>query len=1299
MASEYGLPIVGIGASAGGVAALQLFFEALPDEPNAAFVVIIHLAPELRSQLAGVLATRTVMPVTQVDGRAKLENNNVYVIAPNSCLVLTDHHISAEPLEEPRAKRAPIDWFFRSLAEQHSDGVAYAIILTGAGTDGTIGVKSIKGSGGIVLVQDPAEAEYPSMPNSAIAAEVADFVLPIRGLADKLVELLKDRQEGISTPNQDNEEDTVRRILAHLRVRIGHDFSLYKRATILRRIGRRLQVTRKSLKHYLAYLRDTPEEAQALFADFLISVTTFFRDHDAFRLLAQDVIPRLFEERGADSTIRVWVPGCATGEEAYTIGMLLLEEAGRRDLQPEIHVFGSDLDAGALSVAREGRFPATIEADVMEERLQRFFQREGDHYRVRRELRDIMLFAGHNVLRDPPFSRLDLISCRNLLIYLDRELQHQLCKTFHYALNAEGFLFLGASESADSPDELFTPVDRDARIFRAVAVNGPKRATLPILLGPRQQSGAKAAVPRGPSTVTVGDAALHRRMLERIAPPSMLVDASYRAVHLSESAGRFLQMSGGPVTTDATDMVREELRFDLRSGLHRAFEHGEPTLSLPLLVRFDGAQHRVYLQIKPVLQDKDPTRYALILFIEGEVIGPDVLAGRPGRRSEEVEVETVRQMQEELQLAHNRLRTTREESEAGTEELRGANEELQSLNEEYRSTSEELETSKEELQSINEELQTVNSELKLKLESVSRAHSDLQNLMAATDFGTLFLDLSLCIKRFTPRLTELFNITAADEGRPVTDFTHQLDYSDLAAHARAVLKDLVPIEHEVQSRSGGWYLVRIRPYRTVDDRIDGVVATFVDITKRKRAEEALRESETRFRQFGAASSDILWIRHAETLRCEYLSPAFETIYGVSCEEALAGDTMRSWTNLIVPEDRERVIECIQRVRGGEPVTFEFRIRRPADGQLRWLRTTDFPMRDEAGCIVRVGGIGQNVTELKAIEAAIANSEARLRTLTEGIPQLVWRASNDGRWTWASPQWTAFTGQTREESLGMGWLDAIHPEERATTTQAWHDAGQHGRVDVEHRVRRAPDGAWFWHQTRSLPVNDAQGRTIEWVGTSTDTQHLIELQNSQAVMVAELQHRTRNLIAVVRSIAGQTMARTPSVATFNDVFNHRLEALARVQGLLSRSDEAPITIEALVRMELDALGAEHGSAGRVTLDGPPVRIRNSVVQTLALALHELATNARKYGALSTAHGWLTVRWHVRASAGPGSRLVVEWVETGGPALDATAASRRGYGRELIERALPYSLDATTQYELGEGGVRCTIDMPLERAERV
>jgi two-component system CheB/CheR fusion protein len=821
--------VVGIGASAGGVSALQSFFQALPDEPGAAFVVIIHLDPERPSDMAAILSMRTRMPVVQVDDSQRMEANHVYVISPNRRLQISDHEIAASEFIEPRGQRAPIDLFFRSLAEQHGDG--FAVILTGAGSDGATGIKAVKETGGLILVQDPSEAEYDSMPRSAISTGLVDFILPIDELADRLAELIRDKENfGASEPRNFG-EDILRRILAHIRVRTGHDFAKYKRATVVRRIARRMQVMRcDDPTEYYNLLRDHTDEANALLGDLLISVTTFFRDADVFETLKANILPQLYQLTQPSEPIRIWVPGCATGEEAYSISMLLLEEASRHDRRPPVQIFGSDLDARSLAVAREGRYPAAIEADISEERLRRFFTRAGDQYRVRQELRETVLFASHSVLKDPPFSRINLISCRNLLIYLDRQLQQQVCSTFHYALNPGGYLLVGSSETADSPPGLFRTIDRKARIYQSTVESGDKPRLLPRLLGsmgPMQDHGASARASLAPSAM-LSEAASHRKAIEKVAPPSILVDTAHRVIHLSENAGRYLQPSGGPLSGDIVELVRPELRFELRAALHRVFENPKPLLSLPILVKFNGSPHRVLLQVKPVLEDDSGRPHeAVVLFIEGEAV--DQAGMQDFDKTGGVD-EVVRRLTEELQLTQGSLRTTRQESEATNEELRAANEELQSINEEYRSTSEELETSKEELQSINEELQTVNTELKLKLEAVSRGHSDLQNLMAATDFATLFLDADLRIKRFTQQVTELISITPHDEGRPVTDFAHRLEYDDLVKDAQAVLSHLAPITRQVGSRTGRWFEIRMRPYRTVDDKIDGVVITFVDIT-------------------------------------------------------------------------------------------------------------------------------------------------------------------------------------------------------------------------------------------------------------------------------------------------------------------------------------------------------------------------------------------------------------------------------------------------------------------------------------
>ncbi len=604
-----------------------------------------------------------------------------------------------------------------------------------------------------------------------------------------------------------------------------------------------MQVRRtQTLLEYLSVLRDNAEEAQALFADLLISVTTFFRDSGAFKRLTELVIPRLFEGKGAGDQIRVWIAGCATGEEAYSIAMLLQEEAERREIRPEIQVFASDLDGAALAVAREGRYPLAIEADMVEERLRRFFTRESDHFLVRRELRDLVLFARHSLIKDPPFSRLDLVSCRNVLIYLDRDVQQQVCATLHFGLRPAGYLFLGPAENADSPPGLFRVIDREAHIYQRMPAAADQVRIMPAV-APMHLPEPLPARPPASHHRAPSDAMTHREALERLAPPSILVDQSFRILNLSETAGRYIQPSGGALTNDVTEVAREEMRFELRAALNRVFAHGEAMLSAPIAVRFNGARRRVYFQVKPVQGDPSAARLALVLFFEGEAFGEEAAKAIAieGRAPEE----QIRELQSELQAAQSELRSSREQYEGANEELRAANEELQSINEEYRSTAEELETSKEELQSINEELQTVNGELKAKLESVSRAHSDIQNLMAATDVGILFLDPTLRIKRFTPRVADLFNIREGDEGRTITNFTHSLEYDGLADDAQAVLRTLASSERELRSRSGNWYLVRVRPYRTLENKIDGVVVTFVDINERRRAEDAVRESEAR----------------------------------------------------------------------------------------------------------------------------------------------------------------------------------------------------------------------------------------------------------------------------------------------------------------------------------------------------------------------------------------------------------------------------------------------------------------------
>ncbi|KZY33320.1 hypothetical protein A3731_03530 [Roseovarius sp. HI0049] len=831
------VPVCAIGASAGGVQALRSLFRQLPADLGLAYVVIVHLAPEHPSVLAEILTACTDMDVHQVTDTPELRPNCVYVIPPDRELVIEGDNVHAREFREQRGHRAPVDVFFRSIATARGDGMA--VILSGAGADGSNGVRAIQEAGGVVFAQDPTDAEFGAMPQNAIATGVVSFVAPITRLAERIAEVAKSK-EAVRSLDENGVAADLRRIVGFLQARTGHDFSSYKRATVMRRVLRRMQVCRlQSAADYAEMVRTTPEEAQELFDDLLISVTQFFRDEDAYETLAEKVIGDLVENPGDDG-VRIWSVGCATGEEAYSLGILLLEETERRDLKVPIQVFASDLDEGALATAREGRYPRSIEADVSQERLTRFFVDEGTHYRVRKELREIVLFASHSVLKDPPFMRLDLITCRNLLIYMERALQEQLLNLFHYGLEPNGTLFLGSAETADT-SEFFSTVDREARIYRAIPQTrrhmpalphgGPDYAHPPAEPRTERQRGQ----PRPPLEQ-------HAEALERTAPPSVLVDAGQKVVHLSPHAGRFIQHSAGTMSAKLAEVVRAELRIDLKMALDRALDARQPTMTHATPASIDGETRRIAMQVSPVPVREGAAPQALVLFLD---LGPaepepeDVADG-------EIRGEELRRLHGELKAAREALVTSRGEHETAIEDLRAANEELQSINEEYRSTSEELETSKEELQSMNEELQTVNAELKSKLESISTAHSDLQNLTAATEVGTLFLDSRLRIRMFTPPIGDLFNITEMDAGRSITHFTNRLRYDGVENDASRVLRDLSPVESEVQSQDGRWFMMRLRPYRTVEDRIEGVVVTFVDITARREMEQRLVESQQRY---------------------------------------------------------------------------------------------------------------------------------------------------------------------------------------------------------------------------------------------------------------------------------------------------------------------------------------------------------------------------------------------------------------------------------------------------------------------
>ena len=1149
--------VLAVGVCGAETGSLLRLLDALPPELGVPVVLAVQYREAMDEDgFKQALGERAGTLAAVADGDP-VKAGRTYLPDPDLIVTVQDGRFRVRPAEQQPGSRGTIDSLFVSLA-QDQDGTLIGLVLAGTGEDGTLGVTAVREAGGLAIVERQGDAEDAPALNSPAA--LADFILPI----DKIPECValharhhaRLRDAAALSARSAADADRLAQIAAVLRDHTGHDFHGYKRNTFMRRIQRRMQVTQASgLDAYLHILRTQPSEPQCLFNDLLIGVTKFFRDRREFEFLEAHIIPRLFENKTRSDHLRIWVLGCSTGEETYTLAILLREHVAQLDTPPHVQIFASDIDGRALAAARVGRYTHSITADVTPERLARWFTKEGDTYSIAKELREMCIFSQHSIIKDPPFSRLDMVSCRNLLIYLDNEMQDRAVPVFHFALKPRGVLFLGNSENVSRHPSLFAPVDRAFRVFEKIETDARMHPVLALPSAPRPvRNEADAPPPRALDGIP---SPRRDRIAEHYAPAFVVVNDRFEVLHFSTKAGRFIHPAGGAASLSLPSLVHGDLRPALRRALAKAAAENQAVSADGILLNEGGRQVVVDLLVEPAWDEARPSRDLIVLFKEGV---PLSVAPANGAILPD---EHVRRLEAELRVTHERLQVMVEELESANEELKSSNEEYQSLNEELQSANEELETSKEELQSINEEVTTVNNELAHRVQELGQANSDLKNLLQSTQIATVFLDNEMRVTNFTPAAAEIFHLVENDIQRPIGHIKSRVIYNGMQDDIRQVIRTLVPIDRAVErADAAAHYMVRILPYRSVDNFIGGAVVTFLDVTSLTRAERALRESE-----------------------------------------------------------------------------------------------------------------------------------GRLRTLMEGIPQLVWRALDGGRRTWSSPQWSAYTGLAEEDSRDLGWLEAVHPDDREAVMRAWEGADASGGLDVEHRLFNAGEKRHRWFHTRSSPVRDERGRIVEWLGTSTEVDDLRRLQEEQKVMVAELQHRTRNLLTVVRSLANETLRGSGTLDEFGSQFNDRLSALSRVQGLLSRSDETPITLGALVRMELDALGA--GAKGsRVFLDGPEVALRKSSVQTLALALHELATNARKYGALATEDGRLQVAWRVQDMDGQGRRLALDWDEEGiSRQKEESSPATSGYGRKLIEQALPYTLDAETSYELDDTSLRCRISLPL------
>ena len=925
-------PVVGIGASAGGLAAFEAFFSAMPvgADPGMAFVLVQHLAPDHKSILSDLIRRYTRMQVFEVEDGMVVRPNCAYIIRPNCDMAFLNGALQLLEPAAPRGQRLPIDFFFRSLAQDQHER-AIGIVLSGTGSDGSQGVRAIKGAGGMVMVQNAASTEFDGMPRSAIATGLVDYQLPPAEMPAQLIAYVRHafgklpRAAGASVLRIDQ---ALKKIFVLLRAQVGHDFSQYKPSTIHRRIERRLAVHQiAGIDDYVKYLQQTPAEVDSLFRDLLIGVTHFFRDTEAFEVLQEEVIPQLFTGKPPGSAVRVWTAGCSTGEEAYSIAILLVEHMEAVKANYTIQLFATDIDSRAIATARAGLYPTSIAADVSIERLARFFSLEADRsaYRIHKSIRDLLIFSEQDIIKDPPFSRLDLISCRNLLIYMGPELQKKLIPLFHYALKPEGMLFLGTSEGLGEFESMYGVIDRKSKLYqrrtdsqsREGGATGGLLAPMRVL-EPASQPGARKPPARAirPSLREVTEQAL----LLQAPPAAALVNAQGDILYLHGRSGIFLEPAPGEVGIyNILKMAREGLRPGLSTALKQAVAGNAVVRAQHLRVKTNGHHILVNLSIRPVAAHRaagaadpadtaaaaasiEPSLYLVTLeeappAEPGQAVpaqlraGPDANGAHADTRADSHADAAARiaALTQELHAKDEFLQSTHEELESANEELKSSNEEMQSVNEELQSTNEELETSKEELQSVNEELATVNTELQTKVADLSRANNDMNNLLAGTGIGTVFVDHQLRILRFTPAASKIINLILSDVGRPVAHIVSNLvGYDRLVADTRAMLDSLIPKELEVQTQSGQWYTMRIQAYRTLDNVIEGAVISFVEITALVKSRDDLRRSNG-LQRLGVAlhdASDAITVQDLDG-RILAWNPGAVRLYGWSETQALS----------------------------------------------------------------------------------------------------------------------------------------------------------------------------------------------------------------------------------------------------------------------------------------------------------------------------------------------------------------------------------------------------------------------------
>jgi two-component system CheB/CheR fusion protein len=1146
-------PIVGIGMSAGGLEVATAFLNAMPPDSGMGFVIVQHLDPTRESLLADLLSRATAMPVVQIEDGMRVEPNRVHIIIPAKTLLINDGVLRLVEPEEPRGQRHPIDKFFSALAEDQK-AKAIAIVLSGAGSNGTAGLADIKQAGGLCIAQDPQTAKFDSMPRHAIASGSVDLVLASEHMPEALLRYARHayveapRPEMAEGPGSDGSGPGLDDVLTLLHARAGHDFSRYKHNTLSRRVHRRMGIAHiEKLDDYLALLASNSDEAGALVKDLLIHVTAFFRDAEAWEALDREVIAPMVEQADRGQSIRAWVPACSTGEEAYTIAMILAERSQDAKKDLAVKIFATDAAEHHLSAARRATFPGSMVESLPAPRITRFFDKIDDnYYRIKPDIRETVLFAPQNVLKDPPYSRMDLVSCRNLLIYLEPAAQEKILALAHFALRENGVLFLGNAETVGQRDHLFTSISKRWRIYRRV---GPARSPAIDFSHWPLREGSPQGIAAPPK---LADIAL-KSLADRFAPASVLIDRNYRVLHFHGSTEDYLTQPAGAPTMDLLALAREGLRVTVRSAVRKAIDD-EQTVSLRAAFR-RGSSDSVIVTAGPVRDGSNPSMILVSFGTEQTDIA------KPPSRETAAPVGPSRDTEEELRIAREEMRVTIERYETTNEELTAANEEVTSVNEELQATNEELESSKEELQSLNEELSTINSQLDRKIIELAEASDDLRNLLTGNEVATIFLDTELRIKWFSPAIQTLFDLIEKDIGRPVANFTQKFARGDLVEKATAAIERLAISEQEVRAGDGRSLLLRVVPYRTRDNRIAGAVATFIDITDLKSKQVEI-----------AAARD-------------YAEAIVETIRDPLL--ALSGDL--------------RVISA----------------------NSAFHETFGISPADTTGCLVY---------------------------------DLV-----DGQWN-IPPLRTL--------------LEELIPNRQQI-------ADYEIELEVPRRGKRC-----MMLNARRIDGDDTRGELV--ILALEDITERRDSARHQELLVGELSHRVKNTLAVVQSIAVQTLRYSDSLEYFGEAFKGRLQALAGANDAIVDGSWKGVTLRHIVHRSLRPFAVDR----QVALgDGPDIDLRPQASLALAMILHELATNAVKYGALSVAKGRVLIAWRIN-SADTEPRIEVDWTESHGPPVQEP--TRRGQGTRFIERSIAYELKGKSSVNFEQDGLRATLTFPMKPA---